>query len=84
MLSPCIIRHKDKILSIEDYLDKIKAYLIDMINDLKTQGEFKIQLIMKKATVSLKNNYGKCFQYSIAATLILKQIKYQLKRIPFY
>ena len=42
MLSPCIIRHKDKILSIEDYLDKIKAYLIDMINDLKTQGEFKI------------------------------------------
>ena len=55
-----------------------------MINDLKTQGEFKIQLIMKKATVSLKNNYGKCFQYSIAAILILKQIKYQLKRIPFY
>lgn len=84
MLSPCIIRHKDKILSIEDYLDKIKAYLIDMINDLKTQGEFKIQLIMKKATVILKNNYGKCFQYSIAAILILKQIKYQLKRIPFY
>ena len=84
MLSPCIIGHKDKILSIEDYLDKIKAYLIDMINDLKTQGEFKIQLIMKKVAVSLKNNYDKCFQCSIAATLILKQIKYHLKRTPFY
>ena len=29
-------------LSIENYLDKIKPYLIDIINDLKTQCEWKI------------------------------------------
>ena len=30
---------KDKTLSIEEYLDKIGPYLINMINDLKTQSE---------------------------------------------
>ena len=31
-------------LVIEEFLDKIKPYLSDMINDLKTQGKWKIQL----------------------------------------
>ena len=35
---------KDKTLSIKEYLDKIIPYLSDMINDLKTQDEWKIQL----------------------------------------
>ena len=30
---------KDKTLSIKDYLDEIKPYLSDIINDHKTQGE---------------------------------------------
>ena len=30
---------KDKILSVEEYLDMIKQYLSDIINDPKTQGE---------------------------------------------
>ena len=33
-------------LSIEDYLDKIKAYLSDMINDYKNKGKSKIHLTM--------------------------------------
>ena len=35
---------KDKKLSIRDYLDEIKPHLSDMINDHKTQGEWKISL----------------------------------------
>ena len=34
---------KDKTLSVKECLDKIRPYLSDMINDLKTQGERKIQ-----------------------------------------
>ena len=37
---------KDKTLSIKDYLDEIKPYLSDIINDHKTQGEWKIYLTM--------------------------------------
>ena len=37
---------KDKALSIKDYLDEIKPYLSDIINDHKTQGEWKIHLTM--------------------------------------
>ena len=35
---------KDKTLSIEEYLHMIKSYLNNIINDHKTQGEWKIQL----------------------------------------
>ena len=37
---------KDKTLSIHDDLDEIKPYLSDIINDLKTQGKWKIHLTM--------------------------------------
>ena len=37
---------KDKTLSIKDYLDEIKTYLSDIINDHKIQGEWKIHLTM--------------------------------------
>ena len=30
-------------LSIEEYFDNINPYLSDMINDIKTQDEWKIQ-----------------------------------------
>ena len=35
---------KDKILTISEYLDKIRPYLEDMINDHKNQSEWIIQL----------------------------------------
>ena len=38
---------KDKNVSINDYFDIIKPFLRDMINNHKTHGEWKIQLIMR-------------------------------------
>ena len=35
---------KDKILTLNEYLDMIRPYLVDMINEHKTQSEWKIQL----------------------------------------
>ena len=37
---------KDRTLSIKDYLDEIKPYLSDIINDKKTQGHWKTHLTM--------------------------------------
>ena len=37
---------KDKSLPVNEYLNKIIPNLSDMINDLKTQGEWKIELTM--------------------------------------
>ena len=37
---------KDKTLSIKYYFDEIKPYLSDIINDHRTQGEWKIHLTM--------------------------------------
>ena len=35
---------KDKILTVNEYLHIIRPYLVDIINDHKIQGEWKIQL----------------------------------------
>ena len=34
---------KDKVLSVKEYLDMIRQYLSNIINDLNTQGEWKVQ-----------------------------------------
>ena len=34
----------NRILSVEEYLDKIRIYLKDIINDLKKSDKWKIQL----------------------------------------
>ena len=47
---------KGKMLSIEDYLDKIEPYLNDLIDDHKTQGEWKIQLTMAVNLISSKDS----------------------------
>ena len=39
-----IIGDNDKILLIKEYLDMMKPYLSNMINNHKTQGEWKTQL----------------------------------------
>ena len=44
---------KDKNLSPKEYLNVIKLYLSDMINDHKTQSEWKIQLTMQINFISL-------------------------------
>ena len=47
---------KDKTLSIKDYLDEIKPYLSDIINDHKTQGEWKIHLTVAINLFSSKDS----------------------------
>ena len=47
--------NKDKILTISEYLDMIRPYLKDNINDCKTQGEWRIHsgnTIIKRKTQS--------------------------------
>ena len=48
------IGDKDKTLTITEYLDMIRPYLSDIINDHKTQGEWKIRLIILINFVSSK------------------------------
>ena len=46
------IGHKDNNLTLEQYLNIIRSYLIEMIDNHKAQGEWKIQLVMKIIFVS--------------------------------
>ena len=55
---------KDKILTIKKYLDKIKPYLNDMINDHKTQGTLRIhypgnKIIEHKLTMAINFHSSK-------------------------
>ena len=43
---------KDNMLAIYENFDKIKPYLKDMIDDYKSKGEWKIQLVMRVIFVS--------------------------------
>ena len=51
---------KDKVLSVREYLDMIRQYLSDIINDHKTQGEWKVQLTMEINSIFSKdfNDYN--------------------------
>ena len=48
------IGDKDKNLSIKEYIDIIRPYLSDIINNHKTQGEWKIHL-----TIAIKFIFSK-------------------------
>ena len=49
----------------EEYLDKIRPYLRDIINDLKQSDTWKIQLAITIKFVSSKyNNDEKCVMHS--------------------
>ena len=50
---------KDKILTISEYLDMIRPYLVDMINDHKNQSEWKIQLTATINFISSKPDSDK-------------------------
>ena len=47
---------EDKILSVIEYLEMIRPYLSDMINDHETYGEWKIQLTMAIDFISSKDS----------------------------
>ena len=55
---------KDKSLSIKEYLDMIRPYLSDILNDYKTQGEWKIHLTMVINFFSSKDSEETCTTYS--------------------
>ena len=57
-------RDEYKTLSPEEYLDIIRPYLKDLINDHKTSGEWKIQLVMLNRCISSKNFEETWFVYS--------------------
>ena len=46
----------DEILTIEEYLNMIEPYLVDMINDYKNEGEWKIQLTLEISIISSKSD----------------------------
>ena len=48
--------HRNKILSLEEYLNKIRPYLKDIINNLKKSDTWKIQLIIANNYISSLNN----------------------------
>ena len=50
------IGDKDKNLSIKEYIDIMRPYLSDIINNHKTQGEWKIHLIMTFNFISFKDS----------------------------
>ena len=47
---------RNKTLSVEEYLDKIRPYLKDIINDLKKSDTCKIQLTIPINSMSSKDN----------------------------
>ena len=55
---------KGKTLSIKYYLDEIKPYLTDIINDHKTQGEWKIHLTVAVNFFSSKDSEEICAMHS--------------------
>ena len=42
-------------LAVYEYFDKIKTYLKDMMDDYKSKGEWKKQLVMRVIFVSFKD-----------------------------
>ena len=46
--------NKDKISTVDEYLDIIRHYLADIINDHKTQSEWNIQLTIAINFISSK------------------------------
>ena len=50
---------EDKTLTVNEYLDIIRPYLRDIINDHKTQSEWKIQLTAEINFISSKPNSDK-------------------------
>ena len=47
---------RNKTLSVEEYLYKIRPYLKDIVNDLKKQDTWKIQLTIAIISMSSKDN----------------------------
>ena len=58
------IGDKDKNLSIKEYIDIFRPYLSDIINNHKTQGEWKIHLTMTVNFISSKDSDETCTMHT--------------------
>ena len=58
------IEDKDKGLTIKKYLDMIRPFLNDMVNGHKTQGEWKIQLIIVINFIHSKDSDWTCTMHA--------------------
>ena len=54
---------KNKKLSTEEYLNKVRPYLKNMINDLKLQGQWKFQLSITINFFSSKDTNKTCTKH---------------------
>ena len=57
---------KDKLLSIKEYLNMIKPYLSNIINDHKTQGKWKVH------SGNTETNYNARGEWEIQLTMVMK------------
>ena len=55
---------RNKTLSVEKHLNKIKPYLKDIINNLKKSDTLKIQLTITINSISSKDNVEECVLHS--------------------
>ena len=55
---------KNKTLSVEEYLNKIRPYLKDIINNLKKSDKWKIQLTIANNFISSLDNDEECVMHS--------------------
>ena len=60
----CLNQNEHKNLSPKEYLDMIRPYLEDLINNHKTSGEWKIQLVMLNGCISSKIFEETCSVYT--------------------
>ena len=56
--------NRNKTLSVEEYLDKIRLYLKNIINNLKKSDTWKIQLTIAINFISFKDNNDECVMHS--------------------
>ena len=60
----CLNQNEHKNLSPKEYLDMIRPYLEDLINNHKTSGKWKIQLVMLNGCISSKIFEETCSVYT--------------------
>ena len=57
-------RDRNKTLPVEEYFNKIRPYLKDIINNLKKSDTWKIQLTIANSFIPSTVNDEKCLMYS--------------------
>ena len=73
--------NKNKTLSVEEYLNKIRSYLKDMIDNLKKSNTWKIQLTIAIYFISSKDNDEECVMHSNSDIMINDSVDEAIKEL---